>query len=181
MQDTGIVRRIDELGRVVIPKELRKTLRIREGDPLEIYTNKDELVFKKYSPISSISFHAEAVADGIEELTEKNCMVTDNDTVIYVSGGKNKDVIGRIISNELENVMRERKSVILSKSDGSNMVSVVKGDQIEMENQIIVPIISGGDCYGSVLIFDKDKFNRFSSADVKFAQLGAAFLSRQFE
>ena len=181
MQDTGIVRRIDELGRVVIPKELRKTLRIREGDPLEIYTNKDELVFKKYSPISSISFSAQAVADGLEELTEKNCMITDNDTVICVSGTKNKDIIGRIISSDLEKVMKERKSVMLSKSDGSKMITVIKGDECDMENQIIVPIISGGDCYGSVLIFDKDKSSRFSSAEVKFAQLGASFLSRQFE
>ena len=98
MQDTGIVRRIDELGRVVIPKELRKTLRIREGDPLEIYTNKDELVFRKYSPISAINGYAEAVADGISELTEKVCMITDTDVVVYVSGAKGKDVLGKNIS-----------------------------------------------------------------------------------
>ena len=74
MQETGIVRRIDELGRVVIPKEMRKTLRIREGDPLEIYTDKDHLVFKKYSPLSSVSSYAEAVADGIEELLDDPVM-----------------------------------------------------------------------------------------------------------
>lgn len=181
MQDTGIVRRIDELGRVVIPKELRKTLRIREGDPLEIYTNKDELVFKKYSPISTVNSHAQAVADGIYELTEKTCMITDNDTVVYVSGGRNKDVVGKTISVDLENAMRERKSLLLSKSDGSKILSVIKGEIPEMENQIIVPIISSGDCYGCVLVFDKEKTSRFSSADVKFAQLGASFLSKQFE
>ena len=181
MQDTGIVRRIDELGRVVIPKELRKTLRIREGDPLEIYTNKDELIFRKYSPISTINSYAEAVADGIEEMIEKTCMITDNDSVIYVSG-KNKDAIGKIISSELEKVLKERKSLVLNKADGSNMVSVIKGDDIGAENQIIVPIVSGsGDCYGSVLVFDNDKQSRFSSSDVRFIKLGASFLSKQFD
>ena len=85
MQETGIVRRIDELGRVVIPKEMRKTLRIREGDPLEIYTEKDNLVFKKYSPIISITDYAKIVADGIEDLTQKTCIITDTDNVIYIS------------------------------------------------------------------------------------------------
>ena len=181
MQDTGIVRRIDELGRVVIPKELRKTLRIREGDPLEIYTNKDELIFRKYSPISTINNYAEAVADGIEEVIEKTCIITDNDAVIYVSG-KNKDAVGKIISNDLEKVMQERKSLVLNKSDGGNMVSVIKGEDMKAENQIIVPIVSvSGDCYGSVLVYDTDKGARFSATDVRFAKLGAAFLSKQFD
>ncbi len=181
MQDTGIVRRIDELGRVVIPKELRKTLRIREGDPLEIYTNKDELIFKKYSPISSINSYAEVVADGIEEVIEKPCIITDNDAVIY-SSGKNKEFVGKIISNELEKVMKERKSIVLNKSDGGRMVSIIKGEDLEAENQIIVPIVSAsGDCYGAVLVYDKDKSSRFGSSDVRFAKLGASFLSKQFD
>lgn len=181
MQDTGIVRRIDELGRVVIPKELRKTLRIREGDPLEIYTNKDELIFKKYSPISTINDYAEAVADGIEEVIEKTCIITDNDAVIYVSG-KRKDAVGKNISGDLEKILRDRKSLVLNKSDGGNIVSVIKGEDMRAENQIIVPIVSvSGDCYGSVLVYDTDKDARFSANDVRFAKLGAAFLSKQFD
>ena len=81
----------------------------------------------------------------------------------------------------MESVLKERKSVVASRSDGGSIVSVVKGEDFQAENQIIVPIISGGDCYGSVLILDKDKSSRFSSQDVKFAQLGASFLSKQFE
>lgn len=181
MQDTGIVRRIDELGRVVIPKELRKTLRIREGDPLEIYTNKDELIFKKYSPISTISGYAEAVAEGIEEVIEKPCLITDNDAVIYASG-RNKDLVGKVISNDLEKVLKDRKSLVLSKSDGGNIVSVIRGDDMQVENQIIVPIVSvTGDCYGSVLVFDKDKASRFTPDDVRFAKLGASLISKQFD
>jgi len=181
MHETGMVRRIDELGRVVIPKEMRRTLRIKEGDPLEIYTEKEQLIFKKYSPVSTINTYAEAVADGIEELTEKTCIVTDNDAVIYASKGKMKDTIGKNISKEMENILKERKSVAVSRIDGGTVVPVIDGANLESENQIIVPIISGGDCYGSLVVFDKDKSSRFSSSDVKFVQLGATFLSKQLD
>ncbi len=180
MQERGIVRRIDELGRLVIPKELRKTLRIREGDPLEIYASKDELVLKKYSPMASIATYAQSIADGIQGLTEKTCLITDGDAVIYVSDNKHKDITGRTISDQMEKILKERKSVVLNKSDGATIVSIIKGDDLEAENQIIVPMISEGDCYGSIVLFDKDKSSRFSSGDVKLLQLGSSFLTAQF-
>ena len=181
MQETGMVRRIDELGRVVIPKEMRKTLRIKEGDPLEIYTDKERLVFKKYSPVSTINDVAEAVADGIEELTDKVCIVTDTDAVVYVSKGKMKDTVGKKISKDLENILRDRKSIAVSRIDGGTIVSLIEDVDLQSENQIVVPVISGGDCYGSLIVFDKDKSSRFSSNDVKFVRLGATFLSKQLD
>lgn len=181
MQETGMVRRIDELGRVVIPKEMRRTLRIKEGDPLEIYTDKEQLIFKKYSPVSTINEMAEAVADGIEELTEKICIVTDNDAVLYVSKGKLKDTIGKKISKELEHILKERKSIAVSRIDGGTILELIDGVDLESENQIVVPVISGGDCYGSLIVFDKDKSLRLSSNDVKFVRLGATFLSKQLD
>ena len=114
MEERGIVRRVDELGRLVIPKELRKTLRIKEGDPLEIYASKDELVLKKYSPVVTIGSYAQAIADGIQGLTEKTCLITDGDAVIYVSGNKYKEVTGKVISAEMEQILKDRKSVILN-------------------------------------------------------------------
>ncbi len=181
MQDTGIVRRIDELGRVVIPKELRKTLRIKEGDPLEIYTNKDELVFKKYSPMLAIEQFASTVAEGISELTEKTCVITDNEEVIYVSGGKFKELKSKKISKEIEKAIIDRKSLVISETDGGKILSVAKDERLEAENQIIIPVISSGDCYGSVIILDKEKNANLNNGDVKIAQLGATFLAKQFE
>lgn len=181
MQETGMVRRIDELGRVVIPKEIRKTLRIKEGDPLEIYADKENLVFKKYSPISSINDFAKIVADGIEELSGKSCLITDNDAILYFSKGKMKDYIGRNISDSLLNVLKERKSVAISRTDGGSIIPICDREDFQMENQIIVPIISGGDSYGACILFDKEKSSRFNSSDVKFVQLGASFLSKQFD
>ena len=179
--ERGIVRRIDELGRLVIPKELRKTLRIKEGDPLEIYASKDQLVLKKYSPITTINNIAQAIADSIHNLTEKTCLVTDSDNVIYVTGNKYKDVLGKAVSQEMEKILKDRKSVLIAKSDGGTIVSVVKGEGIDAENQIIVPMINGGDCFGSIVLFDNDKSSRFSSSDVKLVQLGSNFLSAQLE
>ena len=176
----GIVRRIDELGRVVIPKEIRKSLRIREGDPLEIYRRDQELVFKKYSPMASINQMAEVVGSGIKELTEKTCLITDNDTVLYVSNSKNKDILGKSISEELERTIRDRKSVILSRRKGQRNLPLTKGGDILSSGQIIVPIVSRGDCYGSVVTLNDDT-EELSSVDLRLAEMGALMLSRQFE
>ncbi len=179
MQDVGIVRRIDELGRVVIPKEIRKTLRIREGDPLEIYADKDQLIFKKHSPMAMISQMTETVGDGIKKLTEKACLITDNDTVVYVSSSKNKDLLGKFISEELLKTIKKRKSVVLSKKDGQKSLPLTMGGQILSDSQIIVPIVSGGDCYGSVVTFNDDH-TELSSTDLRLTEMGALMLSRQF-
>ncbi|MBE5733619.1 MAG: AbrB/MazE/SpoVT family DNA-binding domain-containing protein [Clostridiales bacterium] len=177
MQDRGIVRRIDELGRLVIPKEIRKVLRIKDGDPLEIYASKDQLVLKKYSPICSLTEYAKSVADGIENLTEKTCFVTDGDALVYTSNSKYKEFEGRDLSEQMEKILKERKSVMISRSDGGHIVPIVKGNDMEAENQIIVPIITNGDCFGAITLFDKDKTARFTSGDLNLLRLGASFLS----
>jgi AbrB family transcriptional regulator (stage V sporulation protein T) len=179
MLNAGIVRRIDELGRVVIPKEIRKTLRIREGDPLEIFTDNDQLIFRKHSPLTLISAMAETVGDGIKKLTEKACLITDNDTVIYVSSSRNKDLLGKYISEELIKTINRRKSVVLSKKDGQKNLPLTMGGGIMSEGQIIVPIVSGGDCYGSVVTYI-DNQGEFNSTDLRLTEMGALMLSRQF-
>ncbi|MBQ3219227.1 MAG: AbrB/MazE/SpoVT family DNA-binding domain-containing protein [Clostridia bacterium] len=181
MKDTGITRRIDELGRIVIPRELRKILRIKDGDPLEFYSNKDEIIIKKYSPIAAISLNAQVVADGINELTEKPCIVVDKDQVVYATGNKLKELIGSGISAELERAIDEKKSLVLSKADGGSVIPVVKGDNLNAENQIIIPVMSNGDAFGGVILFDTERENRFNCTDVKFVGLGATFLAKQFE
>lgn len=181
MRETGIVRRIDELGRVVVPKEIRKTLRIRENDPLEFYTEKDQLILRKYSPISSISDFAKSVAEALSQLLEKTCAVTDTDGVIFVTGSKDKDAAGKLLSMDFEKVLKDRKSVVLSRQDGAEPIAIYRGEEIKSENQIIVPVVSGGDCFGAVVVFDRDKSARFNSGDVKIVQLGALTLAKQFE
>ena len=110
MKATGIVRRIDDLGRVVIPKEIRRTMRIREGDPLEIYTSNDgEVIFKKYSPIGEMSEHAAQVADIMHRLAGCPVAIFDRDHVVSVSGAAKKEWNARRVSPELEDLMEQRK------------------------------------------------------------------------
>ncbi|MBR5192063.1 MAG: AbrB/MazE/SpoVT family DNA-binding domain-containing protein [Clostridia bacterium] len=180
MRDTGIVRRIDELGRVVIPKEIRKTLRIKEGDPLEIYTDKEQLIFTKYSPIQSIEVLAKSVCDSMYELLETPCYITDTNTVLCVAGGK-KDLVKKHISVKLEKALKERKSLVICKEEGGTIIPVCLDDETDIENQIVVPIICNGDCFGSIVIFNKERAKRFNSLDVKLVRLGASVLARQFE
>lgn len=179
MKEIGIVRRIDELGRVVVPKEIRKTLRIKHGDPLEIYADKEQLIIKKYSPVAAIGDLVESIAEGVEKIIEKNCIVTDTDKVIVVSG-KNKDFVGKTLSSKMTEIMNRRKSVLVSVGDGGEPINVTDDDK-GAENQIIVPVVTGGDCYGTIIIYDDDKTKRFSSADVKFVRMCAFVLSKQFE
>ncbi len=181
MQTTGIVRRIDDLGRVVIPKEIRKTLRIKEGDPLEIYTNKEELVFRKFSPMASLRANALLVAGELSRFSGRECVVLDTDSVICVSDSKNKGIIGAIMSDQMSKIISNRRNFIASTGDGSFPVKIYKGDENEYENQMVVPILSGGDLFGAIVVYDKEKGKRFSSNDEKLVMLCASFLSAQFE
>lgn len=179
MQNTGIIRRVDELGRIVVPKEIRRMLRIKEGDPVEIYNEKDQVVVKKYSPVASLEDYCSYVAEGIEKIAERSCIITDTDKVVYV-GEKKKSLYGEPISDKLTDILRSGKSVLVSCGDGGEPVSITKNDD-GAENQIIVPIVVDGDCFGSIIAYDNDKTKRFNSSDVKFVRMCAFVLSKQFD
>lgn len=115
MKATGIVRRMDELGRVVIPKEIRRTLRIREGDPLEIFTDRDELMLKKYSPIATIEKFSESAAKSLAELSGKSAVVCDTDGVLFACGEGKRDFSGKTLSPEIDKLLKERKVTSLPK------------------------------------------------------------------
>lgn len=179
MKATGIVRRIDELGRVVIPKEIRKTLRIREGDPLEIYTDTDELLLKKYSPVASFEGESDNFAAAMAEISERPCVITDTDKVVSVSSQKYKDLVGAQLNADFYKIIKERKSVLLVK-DTADLVPVTRGAEFDFESEVIVPILSDGELIGSVVLLEKSKEKPLNGTDVKFASLGASFFARQF-
>lgn len=178
MNATGIMRRIDDLGRVVIPKEIRRTMRIREGDPLEIYTNKDELVFKKYSPIANVLDNATTVGEVLSKETDKVCFITDNDKVKFASHSKYKELVDLQLTDKFIKVIHEKKSLMLNKVDSGDIIELVGGKEQDFENQIIVPIIVEGESFGSVVLVDNDKSFRFSSNDVKLVNLTANLLAK---
>lgn len=183
MKATGVVRRIDDLGRVVIPKEIRRTLRIKEGDPLEIFTDKEgEVILKKYSPIGELSEFAAEYAETLTKTTGHIACITDKDTVIAVSGISKKDLIEQDISNELEQVLEDKEQYI-SKDNDNLALPITKNDTKEKRYnaQVIYPIISEGNTIGSVILLSKDSKTKMTEVEQKVAQSAASFLGRQME
>ena len=183
MKATGVVRRIDDLGRIVIPKEIRKTLRIKEGDPLEIFTDKEgEVILKKYSPIGELSEFANGYAETLSKTTGHIACITDKDTVIAVSGGSKKEFLEQDLSKELEQLM-EDKEVYTSKDNNEIAIPVTRNENKERKfhSQVVYPIISQGDVIGSVILLSKDANTKMGEAELKVVQSAAGFLGNQME
>ena len=162
MKATGIVRRIDDLGRVVVPKEIRRVLRIREGDPLEIYTsNTGEVILKKYSPISDLSEFANEYAETASKILGGTIIVSDTDQIIAASGNSKKEYTHKQIDSELDKIIQSKNRY----SNGS---------------KIVVPIVSHGDPIGSITILPKEN-HHLGDAELKVAEVGASFLAKQME
>lgn len=178
MKATGIVRRIDDLGRVVIPKEIRRTLRIREGDPLEIFVDRDgEVILKKYSPISELSDFAKEYAEALYDSLGHIILITDRDSFIAVAGGSKKEYLNRNIGQVVEKVMEDRQvSLVASETD----VEFIDGIEEKVSSYVIGPIIANGDPIGSVLIMSKEG-KSVGETEQKAAETAASFLARQME
>ncbi|WP_318506376.1 stage V sporulation protein T [Bacillus sp. T3] len=177
MKATGIVRRIDDLGRVVIPKEIRRTLRIREGDPLEIFVDRDgEVILKKYSPISELSDFAKEYAEALYDSLGHPVLICDRDTYIAVAGGSKKDYLNKNISDLVEKTMEERNSVLMNQQDS---VSIVDGNDEAISAYTIGPIIANGDPIGAVIIVAKE--GTVGDVEQKAVETASSFLARQME
>ena len=183
MKATGVVRRIDDLGRIVIPKEIRRTLRIKEGDPLEIFTDKEgEVILKKYSPIGELSEFATGYAETLSKTTGHIACITDKDSVIAVSGGSKKEFLEQSLSKELEKVM-ENKEVYTSRENNELSLPITQNDNRERRynSQVIYPIISDGDVIGSVILLSKEQNTKMGDTELKVVQSAAGFLSSQMD
>ena len=181
MKATGIVRRIDDLGRVVIPKEIRRTLRIREGDPLEIFTDREgEIILKKYSPIGELGTFAKQYAESLAQVSGLMVCITDRDAVIAAAGGAKKDYMGKAISQELEDLIQERENVQAAAGD-RKYVRLVEEDLEDCFAETICPIICVGDAIGAVALFSREPKARMGEVEQKLALAAANFLGRQME
>lgn len=183
MKATGIVRRIDDLGRIVIPKEIRRTLRIREGDPLEIYTDKEgEVILKKYSPIGEMSEFAVQFAESLNKTSGHISCISDRDSIIAVSGASKKDFIEKTLSQDLEKVI-EDKTTLVVKSPDEKPIQILSDDAAgkRYTSQVVVPIVSEGDPIGAVILLSTDPNARMGEVESKLAQSAAGFLGKQME
>ena len=164
MKATGIVRRIDELGRVVIPKEIRRTLRIREGDPLELFTDRDELMLKKYSPIASVERFSEGTAKSLHEQSGYLAAIADTDNVLHAFGTGRKALLSHAVSDEVTELMAGRKSHLASLAEGGR----------------ILPVVANGDCLGAVILLTEEAGAVMEASCVKLARLTADIIAGQF-
>jgi len=178
MKATGIVRRIDDLGRVVIPKEIRRTLRIREGDPLEIFTDRDgEVIFKKYSPVGEITDFAAQLTDSLSKSTGSITAICDRDAVIAIAGGGKRELLDKPVSAALEGIMESRA---LYRHSGAVSTPVTDSDE-RYGVSLAAPVISQGDVLGCVLFIAPRGSESASELEAKLAQTAAAFLGKQLE
>ncbi len=179
MRATGIVRRIDDLGRIVIPKEIRRTLRIREGDPLEIYTDAGgEVIFKKYSPLGEMTNFAEQYAEVLNRISKYPVIITDRDQVVAVSGISKKEYYQKPVSRSLEKLMEQRSSYAANKNTIGRFTAI---EGVDRPAAVAYPILSSGDITGSVVMLSGEHASLPTDSDCKLAQAAAAFLGKQNE
>src|SRR5690554_6704607 len=173
---TGIVRRIDDLGRVVIPKEIRRTLRIREGDPLEIFVDRDgEVILKKYSPIGELGDFAQEYSDSLYETTGHVAIITDRDAVVAISGGPKKQWIDRPVVAVVEKAMESRRSMTIRQGEHPE-------DEVwDFAMQAIAPIIAEGDPIGAVILGTNETNRQMGELELKLVETAAGFLAKQME
>ncbi|PFG04105.1 stage V sporulation protein T [Bacillus sp. es.034] len=177
MKATGIVRRIDDLGRVVIPKEIRRTLRIREGDPLEIFVDRDgEVILKKYSPISELGDFAKEYGEALYDSLGSAVLICDRDAVIAISGASKKEYLNKNVSELIEKVMDDRTSLLHTQQ---GQAELVEGHGEDLASYTIAPIVANGDPIGAVAIFSKDR--TVGEVEQKAVETAAGFLARQME
>lgn len=180
LRATGIVRRIDDLGRVVVPKEIRRTLRIREGDPMEIYTDQDgEIILRKYSPIGELSEFARQYAESLAQTTGNIICVSDKTKIIAVSGMAKKEFLGKPINKTLLEIIDNR--VIINSRKGEKKFVQITDESDDFQSQVIAPIICEGDTMGAVIITTKDVVQPVGETEVKLAGAAAHFLGKQLE
>ena len=179
MKATGIVRRVDDLGRIVIPKEIRRTLRIREGDPLEIYTEKDGgVIFRKYSPMGDLQEFAAQMCESIGSATGHIAAIADRDSIIALHGAPKRELMDKPNSQELEKLMEQRKNYLFQTGDSP----IPASDGFEKYHLgAVSPILSQGDLMGCVMLLLGENDSPLQEADQSLARTAAGFLGKQLE
>ena len=179
MKATGIVRRVDDLGRIVIPKEIRRTLRIREGDPLEIYTEKDGgVIFRKYSPMGDLQEFATQMCEAIGGASGRIAAVSDRDSIIALCGAPKRELMDKPNSPELDTLMEQRKHYRYR--EGDSIIRAAEGAE-KYHLGVASPILSQGDLMGCVMLLLHEDDKPLSEADQILAQTAAGFLGKQME
>jgi AbrB family transcriptional regulator (stage V sporulation protein T) len=181
MKATGIVRRIDDLGRIVVPKEIRRTLRIREGDPLEIFTSRDgEIMLKKYSPVGELGEFAARYAQSMAQAVEALVCIADRDCIIAAAGAGRKEIEGEHLSDVVERLMEKRGTYATAEAD-KDLPIVNKNWNNDNRGAVLSSILCNGDCQGAVIMLEKSGDKAKLETLKTLATAAANFLGRNME
>lgn len=175
MKSTGVVRRVDDLGRIVIPKEIRRTLRIRDGEELEIFVDNDVVILKKFSKVADLADVSKKIIDVVSSLVGKTILVTDRDCFITGSGDLKKNYMNKEISDKIEEIINNH-TVCVEKVVSS--IKLVDGIE-EKYSYIIQPIICFGDVIGTIIMISVS--SDISEFDVTISGMIAQFLGKYVE
>lgn len=184
MKATGIVRRIDDLGRVVIPKEIRRTLRIREGDPLEIFVDRDgEVILKKYSPIGELGDFAKEYVDSLHEASGHIALITDRDVIIAVAGAPRKEFMERRVGGVIEGAMGQRQTVVVNDVAGDKpfegTLLLDDEDDRRVGAYVAAPIPNREESIGAVILCAREAGAAMGPTERKLVETASTFLARQ--
>ena len=181
MKATGIVRRIDDLGRVVVPKEIRRTMRIREGQAMEIFTGREgELVLKKYSPLEEMTDCAADYAKALASVCGHLVCISDHEQIVAASGPEQKNYLGKAISPELDQALTDRRQID-APPDSRENIPVIRGQDSLSVHEIVSPILSSGDILGAVILLAKNAGTNMSDTEKSLARVAALFLGSRME
>lgn len=181
MKKTGMVRKLDELGRIVIPKEIRNVLKLKVGMQLEIYINENgELVLKEYYPVKELKKLADLICEILSDNIGKNIFISDRKEIVSASGKNKKNLLHKNISTELVALMEERKNYIASSLENETIIQVVEGENFIIYSQLFFPLVVCGEVEGMIGILDSNEEN-ISENDIKIIEIVAKFIQRQLE
>jgi AbrB family transcriptional regulator (stage V sporulation protein T) len=182
MKATGIVRRIDELGRVVIPKEIRRTLRIREGDPLEIFVDREGgVILKKYSPVGELTDFAREYAESIHQAVGHTALICDRDQIVAASGAGKKELLNKPVHERVEKLMQDRTRVNAGEAMGEELIPITADAALSFTAELIIPIVAAGDAVGAVILLSREQGASFTETDIKVCETAAGVIGRQME
>lgn len=181
MKATGIVRRIDDLGRIVIPKEIRRTMRIREGDPMEIFTSREgEILLKKYSPVGELGEFAATLAESMAQALGALVCITDRDYIIATAGTGKKEFDGKLLDEQLQTAIDQRVYHVCGK-DKKEFLKIIQEESAEYEQQAVATILSHGDSIGAVVVLCRENGTNLEETLLQVVKTAAGFLGRHME
>ena len=173
MKATGIVRKLDSLGRIVIPKEIRNNMHIKDGENLEIYLDKDNIILKKFSNIDNISLLSDDIVSSINYIVDETVLITDLEKVISCSGNNKCELINKFISKDLYELIKDRRSNIF------NNEKIVIIDKEEVCSYAITPILVNSEIIGSIMIISLDR--EFTRNDLDIIKMMSLFFTKYLE